>query len=64
MVSDRPYRRGLSVEHALGEIERGAGTQFHQVAAKAFVALVRDEDPLAALDRRERALLRTLWRPQ
>lgn len=64
MVSDRPYRRGLSVEHALGEIERGTGTQFHPVAAKAFVALIRDEDPLAALDHGERALLRTLWRPR
>ena len=28
MTSDRPYRRALSLEAALGEIERGAGTQF------------------------------------
>ena len=64
MVSDRPYRRGLSVEHALAEIENGMGTQFHPVPAKAFVALIRGEDPLAALDDGERALLRSLWRPR
>jgi putative nucleotidyltransferase with HDIG domain len=28
MTSDRPYRRALSVEAALGELRRGAGTQF------------------------------------
>ena len=64
MVTDRPYRKALSVEYALAEIENGIGTQFHPVPAKAFVALVRGEDPLAALDERERALLRTLWRPR
>ena len=62
MVTDRPYRPALSVEHALEEIEKGVGTQFHPVPAKAFVALVRGDDPLAALDDGERALLRTLWR--
>ena len=64
MVRDRPYRRGLPVEQALAEIERGAGTQFHPVPAKAFVALMRGEDPLAALDQSERAALRTLWLPR
>jgi putative nucleotidyltransferase with HDIG domain len=64
MVKDRPYRRGLSVEHALEEIENGMGTQFHPVPAKAFVALIRGQDPLAVLDDDERALLRTLWRPR
>jgi len=61
MVRDRPYRRGLPVEQALAEIERGAGTQFHPVPAKAFAALMRGQDPLAALDQSERAALRTLW---
>ena len=28
MTSDRPYRRALSVEAALRELARGAGTQF------------------------------------
>lgn len=32
MTSDRPYRRALSVESAMKELQRGAGTQFdHQV---------------------------------
>jgi HD-GYP domain-containing protein (c-di-GMP phosphodiesterase class II) len=46
MVSDRPYRRALSVAEALGELERGAGTQFDPVLAEAFVrwrAAVRGE---------------------
>ena len=64
MVTDRPYRRALSIEQALTEIENGIGTQFHPVPAKAFIALVRGEDPLAALDDAERALLRKLWRPR
>jgi len=64
MVTDRPYRRALSVEDALSEIENGIGTQFHPVPAKAFLALARGEDPLAVLDDGERALLRTLWRPR
>lgn len=49
MTSDRPYRAGLSVEVALAEIESNAGSQFHPLVAKAFVALQRGEDPLAAL---------------
>jgi len=60
MVSDRPYRRGLSPEAALEEIERGAGTQFHPAVARAFVALRRGEDPLAVLEPAELAELRTL----
>jgi putative nucleotidyltransferase with HDIG domain len=64
MVRDRPYRRGLPVEQALAEIESGAGGQFHPVPAKAFVALMRGQDPLAALDEDERAALRALWLPR
>jgi HD domain-containing protein len=60
MVSDRPYRRGFSQEQALAEIERGAGTQFHPVVAKAFVALQRGDEPLDVLDRSERAELKSL----
>jgi putative nucleotidyltransferase with HDIG domain len=54
MVSDRPYRRGRPRGEALGEIERGAGTQFHPAVAKAFVARQRGVDPLAVLTRAER----------
>jgi HD-GYP domain-containing protein (c-di-GMP phosphodiesterase class II) len=38
MISPRPYRRELSHEHALAEVQDGAGTQFDPVAAEIFVA--------------------------
>ncbi len=37
MISIRPYRRALSHEHAVAEVERGAGTQFDPVVAELFV---------------------------
>jgi len=50
MTSDRPYREGLSITTALGEIREGAGTHFDPDLAAAFlempenaVALLRDE---------------------
>lgn len=39
MVSDRPYRRGLPVAHALGELRKHAGTQFDQEIVDALVEL-------------------------
>lgn len=45
MTTDRPYRKGLSVEQAIGEIERGRGTQFDPDLGKAFVEMVEDEYP-------------------
>jgi ribonuclease P protein subunit RPR2 len=39
MTHDRPYRLALSVDTALREIERCAGTQFDPAVAHAFVAL-------------------------
>jgi HD-GYP domain-containing protein (c-di-GMP phosphodiesterase class II) len=38
MISPRPYRHALTHEHALAEVEAGAGTQFDPVAAELFVA--------------------------
>src|SRR5581483_11739471 len=61
MVADRPYHVGLPVAQALEEIERSTGSQFHPIAAKAFVAMQRGEDPLGALTADERAGLRELW---
>ena len=43
MTSDRPYRRALSTERALDEIERGAGTQFDPDVVRVFVDLVEEE---------------------
>ena len=37
MISPRPYRLALTHEHALAEVEAGAGTQFDPVAAALFV---------------------------
>jgi HD-GYP domain-containing protein (c-di-GMP phosphodiesterase class II) len=42
MISPRPYRRALTHEHALGEVEDGAGSQFDPVAAEVFVAAWAD----------------------
>jgi HD-GYP domain-containing protein (c-di-GMP phosphodiesterase class II) len=53
MTTDRPYRRGLSHEAALAEIERNAGTQFHPTVAKAFVAVQRGIDPFTVLSAEE-----------
>ncbi len=36
MTSDRPYRRGLSIEAARAEIRRSAGTQFDPTVVEAF----------------------------
>ena len=58
MTTDRPYRRGLSREEALAEIERNLGTQFHPIVAKAFVAVERGLDPEAILAPEELAQIR------
>ncbi len=44
MTSDRPYRKGLDVDFALSEIEKGAGTQFDPEMAMKFVELLRKRD--------------------
>ena len=42
MTSDRPYRNAMGLRDALGELERGSGTQFDPTVVKAFVTLVRE----------------------
>ncbi|MDE2156111.1 MAG: PAS domain S-box protein [Xanthomonadaceae bacterium] len=42
MSHDRPYRSGLGLEHALTEIERGAGTLYDAVVAATCLRLFRD----------------------
>jgi putative nucleotidyltransferase with HDIG domain len=44
MTSDRPYRRALSMEIALRELERGAGTQFDAAVVHCLLALHRAGD--------------------
>ena len=60
MTSDRAYRDGLPKEHALAEIERNLGSQFHPGVGKAFVALQRGQDPRAVLTEAERIEMRAL----
>jgi two-component system, cell cycle response regulator len=43
MTSRRPYREAMSVEDALEELERCAGTDFDPTVARVLVARVRDE---------------------
>jgi HD-GYP domain-containing protein (c-di-GMP phosphodiesterase class II) len=49
MISERPFRRRLSRDEALAEIEANAGTQFHPAISKAFVAVQRGERPADVL---------------
>jgi putative nucleotidyltransferase with HDIG domain len=52
MTSDRPYRRALTREQALAEVERCAGTQFDPGIARVFLKVfgetAADELPAAA----------------
>jgi HD-GYP domain-containing protein (c-di-GMP phosphodiesterase class II) len=45
MTSDRPYRRAIGIERALGEIRSGAGTQWDPDVARVFVQMVEDDPP-------------------
>jgi HD-GYP domain-containing protein (c-di-GMP phosphodiesterase class II) len=44
MVSTTSYQDAVSVEEAVGEIRRGAGTQFDPRIAEAFLRLVEQGD--------------------
>jgi putative nucleotidyltransferase with HDIG domain len=39
MISDRPYRSALSIEHARAEIKRCSGTQFDPKAVEVFLSV-------------------------
>ena len=43
-TSRRAYKDALSVEYAIGELEKGKGTQFDPDVAEAFIELI-EEDP-------------------
>ena len=40
MTSDRPYHKGVSLEVAVEQLEKNAGTQFDPVLTKLFVSLI------------------------
>lgn len=48
MTSDRPYRKALSREAAVGELKRGSGTQFDSELVEAFLEVIEGsgEQPL------------------
>ena len=48
MTSDRPYRRALSHEAALKEIQKHSGTQFDPAVATAFMQVFGNRDTAAA----------------
>jgi diguanylate cyclase (GGDEF)-like protein/PAS domain S-box-containing protein len=52
MTHDRAYRKALSREETIAELERGAGTQFDPAVVKAFLTLVkgRGEEPPATVE--------------
>jgi HD-GYP domain-containing protein (c-di-GMP phosphodiesterase class II) len=58
MTTDRPFRARLTEEEALAEIERGSGTQFHPMVARAFVAVRRGQDPASVVRAEELAKIR------
>ena len=42
MISKRSYKEALSVEYAMGELEKNKGTQFDPKAADAFIELIKE----------------------
>jgi putative nucleotidyltransferase with HDIG domain len=45
MTTDRPYRKGMAWEAALGEIRANSGTQFDPTLAHAFLAAAEQRQP-------------------
>ncbi len=45
MTTDRPYRKGLTAEAALGELRACAGTQFDPAVVQAFIRTYNEENP-------------------
>jgi putative nucleotidyltransferase with HDIG domain len=43
MTSDRPYRKALPLDVAIGELERGRGTQFDPTIVDHFIAVLAEE---------------------
>ncbi len=42
MISKRAYKEPLSVEYAMGELEKNKGTQFDPEVADAFIELIKE----------------------
>jgi HD-GYP domain-containing protein (c-di-GMP phosphodiesterase class II) len=46
MVSERPYRETMSVDEAIAELRRCAGTQFDPSVVEAFASIIQDRDEI------------------
>jgi HD-GYP domain-containing protein (c-di-GMP phosphodiesterase class II) len=49
MISDRPYRQGLSLERVQEEIETNSGTQFDPLLAEVFLRQVKMEGGIPSI---------------
>jgi PAS domain S-box-containing protein/putative nucleotidyltransferase with HDIG domain len=43
MTSDRPYRKAMSIEEAIKELEKNAGSQFDKQVVEAFITILKKE---------------------
>lgn len=48
METDRPYRKGLSQEQVIKEIESNSGTQFHPKVAEVYLNILRSKSKMEA----------------
>jgi HD-GYP domain-containing protein (c-di-GMP phosphodiesterase class II) len=48
MITRRPYREPMSHESALGELERGAGSQFDPGVVAALLQVLALREPIAS----------------
>jgi two-component system, cell cycle response regulator len=44
MVTDRPYKPGMTQQEAVEELDRNAGAQFDPIVVKAFIAEIRERE--------------------
>lgn len=45
MTNDRPYRKALSQDEAIRELQKNAGRQFDAAVVEAFLEVLKDHDP-------------------
>jgi HD-GYP domain-containing protein (c-di-GMP phosphodiesterase class II) len=43
MTTDRVYKKALSIEEAIKELEKGKGTQFNPVVVDAFIKILKNK---------------------
>jgi PAS domain S-box-containing protein/putative nucleotidyltransferase with HDIG domain len=48
MTSDRPYRKAMSVEKAIAELRKNAGSQFDPEVVEAFIRILENDPDFAA----------------